>query len=99
LKKDGEKILTNYKKQLAEKLAREHAEAGGLASRKSRPTTEEKSRSSFQGNTMYSKKSQNAESDYTKLLSQKMQEISSFTGDPPEPEVLLAILNKKTNFD
>lgn len=26
LKKDGEKILGNYKKQLAEKLAREHAE-------------------------------------------------------------------------
>ena len=29
LKKDGEKILNNYKKQLAEKLAREQAEAEG----------------------------------------------------------------------
>jgi len=34
-----------------------------------------------------------------KVLSQKMMEISSFNGDPPEPEILLAILKKKTNFD
>lgn len=29
-KKDGEKILANYKKQLAEKLAREHMERIGI---------------------------------------------------------------------
>lgn len=38
LKKDGEKILNNYKKQLAEKLAREQAEADGLGIY-SRPST------------------------------------------------------------
>jgi len=62
LKKDGEKILNNYKKQLAERLAREHAEAGGM---RSRPSTEDKnSRGSQLGGTMYSKKSgQNAENE------------------------------------
>ena len=36
VKKDGEKILANYKKQLAEKLAREQAEKYDTISR---PTT------------------------------------------------------------
>lgn len=38
VKKDGEKILGNYKKQLAEKLAREQAEKIDAMSM-SRPTT------------------------------------------------------------
>ena len=52
VKRDGEKILNNYKKQLAERLAREHAEAAGQRP-KSRPSTMDKSRSS----QLYSKKS------------------------------------------
>ena len=39
VKKDGEKILGNYKKQLAEKLAREQAEKVDAMSMHSRPTT------------------------------------------------------------
>ena len=41
-KRDGEKILNNYKKQLAERMAREQAEADGLDIR-SRPSTTGKS--------------------------------------------------------
>ena len=46
----------------------------------------------------YSKKTSNNETEAMKLVSQKMQEISSFQGDPPEPEILLEILKKKTDF-
>ena len=48
--------------------------------------------------TQYSKKTSNNETEAMKLVSQKMQEISSFQGDPPEPEILLEILKKKTDF-
>lgn len=55
LQKDGEKILNNYKKQLAEKLAREAAENTNLFSG---PTTSSRaSRRSRMGNTATSMKS------------------------------------------
>lgn len=43
-----------------------------------------------------SKKSQK-ESEQQKLIAAKMHEISSFNGEPPEPELLLEILNKGKN--
>lgn len=55
LQKDGEKILNNYKKQLAEKLAREAAENTNLFSKPSGS-----SRKGKMGNTMTSFKSKNS---------------------------------------
>ena len=39
LKRDGEKILNNYKKQLAERMAREQAEVEGVDIKSSRPSS------------------------------------------------------------
>ena len=60
LKKDGEKILANYKKQLAEKLAREQAEAQGpiSASRGS-----QRSKMNATSNTILSSKSKQLEAE------------------------------------
>ena len=55
LQKDGEKILNNYKKQLAEKLARDAAENTNLFS--GQATSSRASRRSRLGNTMTSMKS------------------------------------------
>lgn len=92
-KKEGEKILINYKKQLAEQRAREHLEKNEYNSKKGQ--SEAKSSSSAMGGTKYSKKSNKDENDAMKLVSQKMQEISNFQGEPPEPEILMDILMKK----
>lgn len=53
-----------------------------------------KSNSSNMGGTKYSKKSNKEDNDAMKLVSQKMQEISNFQGEPPEPEILWQILQK-----
>ena len=55
LKEKGERILNNYKKQLAEKLAREAAENTNLFS--GQGTSSRASRRSRLGNTMTSMKS------------------------------------------
>ena len=40
-----------------------------------------------------------AEIDANKILSNKMAEVNTFKGEPPEPEMLLALLKKnKTRF-
>ena len=50
-KKDGEKILNNYKKQLAERLAREQAENGGMEiNRKSISAKSKRSKASVSNN-------------------------------------------------
>lgn len=51
-KKDGEKILNNYKKQLAERLAREQAENGGMemSNRKSVSSKSKRSKASASNN-------------------------------------------------
>lgn len=50
-KKDGEKILNNYKKQLAERLAREQAENGGMEiNRKSVSSKSKRSKASVSYN-------------------------------------------------
>lgn len=77
LKKDGEKILNNYKKQLAERLAREHAENNGYDFKSQMTSRSKKSLKSKMAGTNYSSKSK-GESDAIKLVSQKLQEISSF---------------------
>ena len=47
VKEDGQKILGNYKKQIAEKMARDQAEAGMI---RSRTTSDSKSNYSGGGN-------------------------------------------------
>ena len=40
-----------------------------------------------------------AEIEANKILSNKMAEVNTFKGEPPEPEMLLALLKKnKTRF-
>jgi centrin-1 len=60
LKKDGEKILANYKKQLAEKLAREQAENKGAMS-ESRGSR--RSKMNATSNTILSSKSKQLEAE------------------------------------
>jgi predicted metal-dependent hydrolase len=60
-KKDGEKILANYKKQLAEKLAREQAEAKGAALSESRGS--KRSKMNVTSNTVLSSKSKQLEAE------------------------------------
>ena len=69
LKKDGEKILGNYKKQIADKLAREHDESQGLVSdnRGSR-----RSKMNGTSNTVFSNKSKQMEVERQKLVAQKL---------------------------
>ena len=43
--------------------------------------------------TAKSKKSQK-DSEQQKLIASKMQDISAFNGEPPEPEILLEILER-----
>jgi len=40
-------------------------------------------------------KTREKESEAQKMIQQKLQEISNFSGEPPEAEMLLAILKKK----
>ena len=96
VKKDGEKILANYKKQLAEKLAREHAEKVDAMSM-SRPTTgSRQSKRSKMGQTASSIASSRKEKEANaqKYVQAKLNEISTFSGDPPDAEILLKILDK-----
>ncbi len=100
VKKDGEKILANYKKQLAEKLAREQAERGNnLFSRPtsgSRASKRSRMNATITSNkTNRTNKTREKESEAQKLIQQKLHEISNFQGEPPEAEMLLAILKKK----
>ena len=102
LKRDGEKILNNYKKQLAERMAREQAEADGIDVKSSRPSsTSGYMGKKTMGKSTYSgaglKHKERDDTDAAKLISNKMAEVTSFKGEPPEPELLLAILKGRTN--
>ena len=82
-KKEGEKILANYKKQLAEKLAREQAEkSNNLFSRPtsgSRGSRRSKMNATITSNkTNKTSKTRERESEAQKLIQQKLHEISNF---------------------
>lgn len=105
IKKDGEKILNNYKKQLAEKLAREAAENTNLFSRPNTGSRGSK-RSKFGGTATSMKSMKSGKSNKTrerateeqKLIATKMNEVSTFDGEPIEPAMLMAILGKKSKI-
>lgn len=82
-KKDGEHILSNYKRQLAEKMAREKANKGDMSV---------SSKSSQRSGKMTKKHKMDDDDD-----------IQSKGGDfgqnePPEPEVLLSILHRRSKI-
>jgi hypothetical protein len=84
-REEGDKILNNYKKQIAEKMAREKAERGEALSSKS-GTNKNKN----------TKGSKNFDDDYGGggNFGSRMGEMGM--NEPPEPEVLLSILNRRT---
>jgi hypothetical protein len=69
-RKDGERILNNYKKQLAERMAREAAENGDAMSRRSRPFSGSSKKSKMGSTSMTgaSSKTKNKESEEQKLI-------------------------------
>lgn len=78
-KEEGEKILNNYKKQIAEKMAREKAEHGeGLSSSASNR----------------GKKKVDEDDDEEDNFGNRANEIG--VNEPPEPEVLLSILHRRS---
>jgi len=80
-KEEGEKILNNYKKQIAEKMAREKAERGegfsGSASNRAKKKTVDEDDDEEEDN-----------------FGNRMGEIG--VNEPPEPEVLLSILHRRS---
>lgn len=83
-KKEGEHILNNYKKQLAEKMAREKANKGDISMKSG--SVKESSRS-------YNNKFRRDDDD-----DEKMSRMGGDFGgnEPPEPEILLSILQRKS---
>jgi hypothetical protein len=78
-KEEGEKILNNYKKQIAEKMAREKAERGeGLSSSASNR----------------GKKKIDDEEEDEDNFGNRAADIG--VNEPPEPEVLLSILHRRS---
>ena len=49
-------------------------------------------------NSKNSNKTKNKETEEQKLIQKKLAEISSFKGEPPEAEMLLRILEKKSKI-
>ena len=74
-RKKGEIILNNYKKQLAERMAREKVDRGQLVEEAM-------------------KKDPSASHD---IMTQRIAAFES--SDVPDPDVLKAILNRKTKYD
>ena len=105
-KKDGEKILKNYTKCLAEKLYREYLEeqeekgkSGDFKSRlsdMSRATKHERD-SKFSFSTYSSFRNEtDPEAKKQKLIAKKISDVSTFKGGKaPDAQILLDILNDK----
>ena len=78
-KKEGDIILNNYKRQLAERMAREKADKGEVMSNYS--------------NSQYEKFGKQSISHIEESISNNLGEFNQ--NDPIEPEILLQILNRK----
>ena len=93
-KKEGEHILNNYKKQLAEKMARDKANKGDM-SVKSSAKGSSRTANMMMGGGMdkrYNKKDKSDED-----FGNRFAAGGDIGGnEPPEPEVLLSILHRKT---
>lgn len=84
-KKEGEHIMSNYKKQLAEKMAREKTNKGdmNMSSKLSSKSTTSK----------FNKKGKDDDDRTSRFGGGEIN-----TNEPPEPEVLLSILHRKSRF-
>ena len=78
-KKEGEHILNNYKKQLAEKMAREKANRGDISVKSGSVKGSSKSFNRFKKDESEDDKFSRIGGDYG-------------SNEPPEPEILLSIL-------
>ena len=83
-KKEGERILGNYKKQLAEKMAREKANKGEMSI---------KSSAKGSAKSPMSKKRARIDEDDDEGFSKIGTDFGG--NEPPEPEILLSILHRK----
>ena len=96
LQKDGERILNNYKRQIAEKLAEKQIEEDGpLSTTQAKDNKRDTMVSMKTTKSAKAQKLKDAEERRQKMIQQKMNEISNFSGDPPGEEILLGIINKK----
>jgi len=85
-KEEGDKILNNYKKQIAEKMAREKAERGETLSSATGSRKKTFNKSSFD------------DDDDDRMgggFGMRMADGGG-SNEPPEPEVLLSILHRRT---
>ena len=85
-KADGEHILNNYRKQLAERMAREKVDRGDIF---------ERAQNSRRGGGAASSNNQEQD-DKQDFMTRRM---ANFEIDVPDSNVLLAILNRKGKFD
>lgn len=88
-KEEGDKILNNYKKQIAEKMAREKAERGEAISSGNASRKRTFNKSSFR------------DDDDDFMIGNKSGfggkvDMNMNMNEPPEPEVLLSILHRKS---
>ena len=84
-RKDGEHILNNYRKQLAERMAREKVDRGDIF---------ERAQNSRRG---AASSTQEQENDKTQdFMTRRM---ANFEIDVPDSNVLLAILNRKGKYE
>ena len=87
-KKDGEHILNNYRKQLAERMAREKVDRGDIF---------ERAQNSRRGGAAASSHhNMDQHEDRQDFMTRRM---ANFEIDVPDSNVLLAILNRKSKFD
>ena len=86
---DGAHILNNYRKQLAERMAREKVDRGDIF---------ERAQNSRRGGAAASSTNYNgdAQDDKQDFMTRRM---ANFEIDVPDSNVLLAILNRKSKFD
>lgn len=85
-KRDAEVILNNYRKQLAEKMARDKVDQDEHAAGSTRKRSQH-------GGDAFNEYSFNVEQDF---MSRRMD---NYDVDPPDPNVLKSILNRKSKFD
>ena len=87
-KDEGEKILNNYKKQIAEKMARDKAERGDTLS-----STSSKRKA---GGTTTGKGKAKEDFESFGFGGAMRSGMDMNNNEPPEPEVLLSILHRRT---
>lgn len=92
-REEGDKILNNYKKQIAEKMAREKAERGETLSNSGGQATRKRTFNKSSYNNNHDDDSDMMMGGGTGFAN-RMNDINNMN-EPPEPEVLLSILHRR----